>query len=181
VQGVGFVGETPSSKILKQAGDAMLDAETELRIASLGTARPHMWRALRLLQEARDNKRYWLRGLLLNEPVEIDRVRLTGTDSTRVAGRDPRDRAADPRVKLLERVDRVLGMVGAIPAAESDSLKLLLVDALSDAPDVADPLRRAVEALAAGRDPRLPLLQARRRLQRGTLSDTTLSQWSGGS
>ena len=84
-------------------------------------------------------------------------------------------------MQLLERVDRVLGMVGAIPAAESDSLKLLLVDALSDAPDVADPLRRALEALAVGRDSRLPLLQARRRLQRGTLSDTTLSQWSGGS
>ena len=34
VQGVGFVGETPSSKILKQAGDAMLDAETELRVVA---------------------------------------------------------------------------------------------------------------------------------------------------
>jgi hypothetical protein len=184
VQGVGFVGETPSSKILKEAGDAMLEAETELKIAALSTARPHMWRALRLLQEARNDKRYWLRGLLLNDPVEVDRLRLTGTDPMRVASRQPREHDRDARASLLARVDRVLstaGAAGAIPVGESDSLKLILVGALEDAPDIADPLRRAIDAMAAGGDPRLALLQARRRLQRGTVSDPTLSQWNGGS
>jgi hypothetical protein len=181
VQGVGFVGETPSSKILKEAGDAMLEAETELKIASLSTARPHMWRALRLLQEARNDKRYWLRGLLLNDPVDVERIRLTGADPMKVASRRPREHAQDPRPSLLARVDRVLSISGAIPAVESDSLKLILVAALEDAPDIADPLRRAIDAMAVGSDPRPALLQARRRLQRGTTSDPTLSWWNGGS
>ncbi|HET7551339.1 MAG TPA: hypothetical protein VFK04_08610 [Gemmatimonadaceae bacterium] len=181
VQGVGFVGETPSSKLLKQAADAMLEASTELRIASLSTALPHMWRALRLLQKARNNKRYWLRGLLLNKPVEVDRVRLTGTDPASVADRHARDHADDPRGSLLTRVDRAMILVDTARAVGTDSLKMILVDALVDAKDVTDPLRAAIDALKVGEDPRAPLLQVRRRLQRATNADSTLSDWTGGS
>lgn len=181
IQGVGFVGETPSSKLLKEAAIAMQDAETELRIASLSTARPHMWRALRLLQKARNDKRYWLRGLLLNKPVEVDRIRLSGTDPVSVADRRAREHADDPRASLLVRVNRAMILVDTAREAGADSLKMMLVDALIDAKDVASPLRRAIDALKAGESPRVPLLEVRRGLERETRADSTLPYWSGGS
>lgn len=179
VRGVGFVGETPSSKILKKAGDAMLDASTELRIASVSTALPHMWRALRFLQDARNAKRYWLRGVLLNKPVEIEKVRLTGTDKASVSERDPRDMADSPRRELLRRVDRAIVLSDELPAAGSDSLKMILVDALTAATDVVDPLREAIDAMQKDTDSRAALVEVRRRLERGTSADPTLSAWMG--
>lgn len=181
VQGVGFVGETPSSRILKQAGVAMLDGATELRVASVTGALPHMWRALRLLQKARNAKRYWLRGLLLNKPVDIDRIRLTGTDSASVASRDPRPQADHPRARLLERVDRALALIDSVPPAGTDSLRMILVDALTQAKDVTEPLHQAIDALELGDDPMPALVRLRRRLERGTSALPALSDWAGGS
>ncbi|HEU4643656.1 MAG TPA: hypothetical protein VFS44_14460, partial [Gemmatimonadaceae bacterium] len=179
VEGVGFVGETPSSKILKQAAEAMLDATTELRIAQVDDALPHMRLALKLLMKARNANRYWIRGLLVTQPIEIEKVRLTGTDSATVAGRDPRDHADETRRKLLERIDRALVEVNRSSAAGTDSLRMILVDALTEARDVADPLHRAIDAMRAGQSATAPLIEVRRRLQRGTSADATLSDWQG--
>ncbi|HEX6535319.1 MAG TPA: hypothetical protein VF041_12050 [Gemmatimonadaceae bacterium] len=179
VQGVGFVGETPSSKILKKAAEAMLDATTELRIAQVDDALPHMKRALKFLMDARNAKRYWLRGLLVTQPIEIDKVRLTGSDSATVAPRDPRDRGEEVRRRLLQRIDRALVVVDRSPAAGSDSLRMILVDVLTEARDVADPLRRAIDAMRSGQRATAPLIEVRRRLERETVTAPTLSDWQG--
>jgi len=179
VQGVGFVGETPSSKILRQAAIKMQDAQTELSIVQVGAALPHMREALKLLERVRDANRYWLRGLLTSKPIEIEKIRLTGTDRASVGGRDPRRRAEDPRLALLARFDRAIPLVEKGEAAGRDSLRLILVAALTEAKDVAAPLGEALEAMRDGRDPKSALVQARRRLERRTEAEGALSSWRG--
>jgi hypothetical protein len=180
VEGVGFVGETPTSKILREAGVAMGEAETELSIARPDTALPHMRLALKLLERVRDANRYWLRGLLTTEPIEVDRVRLTGADKSDPAERRPREAEKDERQALLARLDRAVGLLEREPDAAADSLRLVLVSALTDAKDVATPLGEAVGAMQRGGDPMPPLVRARRRLERRTEATGSLSGWLGG-
>ena len=180
VEGVGFVGETPTSKILREASVAMQDAETELSIARPDTALPHMRLALKLLERVRDANRYWLRGLLTTEPIEVDRVRLTGLDRAAPAERGARDVARDARQALLARLDRAVALLAREPEGASDSLRLVLVAALTDAKDVATPLGDAVRALQSGDDPMPALVQVRRRLERRTDATGSLSGWVGG-
>ena len=181
VEGVGFVGETPTSKILREAGVAMGEAETELSIARPDTALPHMRQALKLLERVRDANRYWLRGLLTTEPIEVDRVRLTGTDDADPGERDPREAERDARQALLARLDRAVALLDDDRDAAADSLRLVLVAALTDAKDVAAPLGEAVDAMRRRADPMPPLVQARRRLERRTDAAGSLSGWVGGS
>ncbi len=179
VEGVGFVGETPSSRILRLASAAMLDAQTELSIAQVATALPHMRRALKYLEQVRDANRYWLRGVLTTRPIDIDRVRLTGTDRVSLASRSPRRPELDVRRALGARIDAVLGMLDRDPTAARDSLELLLVDALAQAKDAAALLDRAVGALHDRHDPRPSLVRARRLLERGPTAQGNLSPWLG--
>ncbi len=177
IQTVGFVGRTEISTLLHQASDAMRDAETELRIAHVETALPPMRRALRFLEQARQARRLYLRGVLPPETVDLPAVRLQGTDSATVALRRPRDRLADPRRALLARLDGLAGLAGQ---ALVDSLTVLRVDALTAAPDVADPLARAIDAARRHADPGAPLGIARRRLERSTVATPALGPWQGG-
>jgi hypothetical protein len=179
VEGVGFVGETPSSRILRLASAAMLGAQTELSIAQVAVALPHMRRALKYLEQVRDANRYWLRGLLTTRPIDIDRVRLIGTGRVSVAGRTPRRPELDVRGALCARIDAALAMLDRDPAAARESLELLLVDALTQAKGAAELLGRAVDALHDRHDPRSLLVQARRLLEPGAAARGTLSPWLG--
>lgn len=179
VQGVGFVGATPSSKILREAALKMQEAQTELSIVQVDVALPHMRAALKLLERVRDANRYWLRGLLTSPPIDVEKIRLTGTDRASVGGRDPRRRADDPRVELLARFDRAMPLVERGEPAGRDSLRLIRVTALTDAKDVAASLGEALDAMNGGRDPKSALVQARRRLERRTESGGALSSWRG--
>lgn len=179
VEGVGFVGNTPSSLILREAADEMRIAERELSIAQVPVALVHMRNALRLLEKIRDANRYWLRGLLTTTPIDIDRVRLTGEDPATVAARDARERADDERQRLLARLDRAVRLLDRDGAAVRDSLQLIFAASLTHARDVAEPLGRAVEALQRGDDARRELVAARRRLERRVDSEGGLSSWFG--
>jgi hypothetical protein len=180
VAGVGFVGETKTSKILREASVAMQDAQTELLIAQVPDALPHMRRALKLLMDARDAEKFYIRGVLNVPTVEVDRVRLQGRDRASVAGRDPRSVPADPRHALLTRLDRALRLLDTAPAAAADSITYIRVDALTQAADAAEPLGRAIDALSSGEDARLALVQALRRLERATRADSAPPAWMGG-
>lgn len=180
VEGVGFVGNTPSSTILREAAEEMRGAERELSIAQVPVALVYMRRALALLERIRDANRYWLRGLLTTTPVEVERVRLTGTDPARIDARDARERMHDERKALLERLDRAVALLERDAAAGRDSLQLLFAASLSRARDVSEPLGSAVAALQRGADARSELITARRRLERRVESEAMLSDWSGG-
>ena len=180
VEGVGYVGSTPSSLILREAGEEMRIAERELSIAQVPVALVHMRAALKLLEKIRDANRYWLRGLLTTTPIDVDRVRLTGEDRASVSDRDARKREADARQALLVRLDRAVRLLEREPATTvRDSLQLIFAASLTHARDVAEPLSKAVEALQRGADARTELISARRRLERRVESEGALSSWSG--
>lgn len=179
VEGVGFVGHTPSSLVLREAADEMGIAETELSIAQVPVALVHMRKALALLEKIRDANRYWIRGLLTTTPVEIERVRLTGRDRADVGRRDPRERPEDARRELLQRLNRAMALLDSDAEAAGDSLQLVFAASLTQARDVSETLGQAIEAMQRGEDARAGLIAARRRLERRVSREGALSSWFG--
>jgi len=179
VDGVGFVGETPSSKILRQAAEEMRSAETELSITQVPMAIVYMRKALAFLEQIREANRYWLRGLLTTTPVDLERVRLTGTDPARAAPRTPRTRDDDPRQALLARLDAAIALVERDRAAAADSLQRVYASALVLAREAAEPIRDAVAAVRGEGDPTAALRAARRRLERRVEATSGLTDWYG--
>ena len=173
---VGFVGETEESKLLRVAGAAMRRAEDELRKIRVAEALPEMYRALDALDRGRTSRRIYLRGMLPRIVVDLEQVRLKGTDSASAGPRPARPSLTDPRRALLTRLDRILS---AGSGAMGDSLTMLRAAALTAAPDAAVPLARALEAIRAGADPAAALRAARRALDRDT-EPAMLSPWRGG-
>jgi hypothetical protein len=174
---VGFVGETEESKLLRVAGIAMRRAEDQLRRIRVAEALPEMYRALDALDKGRTSRRIYLRGMLPRIAVDLEQVRLKGTDSASAGPRPARAPLADPRRALLIRLDRITSEAGA--GALADSLTMLRAAALSTAPDIAPSLARALEAIRTGTDPAAALRSARRALDRDTES-ALLSPWRGG-
>ena len=174
---VGFVGETEESKLLRVAGVAMRRAEDELRKIRVAEALPEMYRALDALDKGRTSRRLYLRGMLPRIVVDLEQVRLKGTDSASAGLRPARPPLADPRRGLLSRLDRIVS--GTATAALADSLTMLRAAALSGAPDAAPLLARALTAIRGGTDPAAALRAARRALDRAT-EPAVLSPWRGG-
>ncbi len=168
------------SKLLRVAGLAMRRAEDHLTRARVSGALPEMYRALEALDKGKTSRRVYLRGMLPRIVVDLEQVRLTGTDKAKVGVRAPRAPLSDARRRLLERLDRILPGSGRVPPALGDSLTMLRADALADAPDAAPLLARALEAIRAGRDPIPALHQSRRALERETKMTPSLSLWRGG-
>jgi hypothetical protein len=178
VEGVGFVGNTPSSLVLREAAEEMRTAERELSIVQVPVALVHMRNALRLLERIRDANRYWIRGLLTTDPVDVDRIRLTGRDPVNVRDRVARQQAEDARKSLLLRLDRAVELAEADGAAASDSLQLIYAAALTQARDIAEPLGSAIQSLLRGEDATDALVATRRRLERGVGSRPGLVPWT---
>lgn len=174
---VGFVGQTEESKLLRVAGVAMRRAEDELRKIRVAEALPEMYRALDALDKGRTSRRIYLRGMLPRIVVDLEQVRLKGTDSASAGARPARLPLADPRRALLGRLDRMLSGAGS---ALADSLTMLRAAALTVAPDAAPSLVRALEAIRAGSDPSVALRITRRVLDRSTEVAPVLSPWRGG-
>lgn len=179
VEGVGFVGETPSSRILRKAAEEMRSAETELSIAQVPMAIVYMRKALAFLEQIREANRYWLRGLLTTTPVDIERVRLTGTDPAQVAPRTARGRYDDPRQALLARLDAAIALVEHDRAAAADSLQRVYASALVLAREAAESIKSAVAAVQGEGDPTAALRAARRRLERRVEATSELTDWYG--
>ena len=174
-------GESPVVAInrpLLEAYNHMWDAGRELEVGEPGRALPPMRRALDALQEARAAERYFMRGRPPTVVVDIDRVRLARREEVRPTDRSP----GDPDQRIAERYGaryaRAVEMLREGPAA-IDSLLLLRMDALEDAPDLSRALGEAIEALRTGRDATPALLQARRAIEGIETRASPLGRWSG--
>lgn len=176
---VGFTGETEASVILGEAATAMKLAQRELGEVRVREALPYMYRALKALEKVRNAERLYLRGVFPKLVVDLDKIRLKGTDKPEPAPRDSRPALLDARRGLRERLDRALVLLARRDPAARDSLILIRVDALGQAPDAAPPLARAIDALRAGRDPAPSVVSARRVLLRATEASPGLSPWRG--
>lgn len=175
----GFTGHTESSLILGEAVVAMKLARRELGVFQVGVALPHMYRALKALERVRSSNRLYLRGIFPKLVVDLDRVRLKGTDQPAVGAREPRQEIDDPRTALRARLDRALALLATGADGVLDSLVLIRVESLNQAPDAAAPLGRAIADLRAGRDPLTDLRTARRVLLRATETVPGVPVWRG--
>jgi len=174
---VGFTGETEASVILGEAAGAMKLAQRELGVFRVKDALPHMYRALRALETARNAERLYLRGVLPKLVVDLDKIRLKGTDQPRVTAREPRPALVDSRKALRDRLDLTLALLARRDPGVRDSLILIRVSALTEAPDAAAPLARAIDALRQGGDPIPFIASARRVLLRATEAQPTVPMW----
>lgn len=178
-------GESPVLAVnrpLLTAYNHMWDAGSELEIGEPARALPPMRLALDALQEARAAERYFMRGRPPAIVVDIDRVRLaarqpvTPAPRRSGAGSGPEGGAA----RFAPRYAAAVELLDVQPAAAIDSLLLLRIEALGDAPALATALEQAITALRSGSDATAALLGARRAIEGGAPRAAPLGQWSGG-
>ncbi|HEY6986036.1 MAG TPA: hypothetical protein VH375_08135, partial [Rhodanobacteraceae bacterium] len=133
-------GESPVvavNKPLLEAYNAMWDASLSLELGELDRALPHMRRALAAIQQARQAERLYLRGAQPSVVVDIGKVRMTGKEQGASSVRRPltaSDSAANARER---RFARIVQTASRDPRAAADSLLLLRIDALGEAPAFA--------------------------------------------
>lgn len=165
---------------LKQAYDAMWDAERSLNVGEIDAALPFMTRALHALDRARLANRLYLRGRTPRIVVNVEKVRLTGKDkgaANVVAGQ--RGRADTALVRLDRSLDAALGIATTDPNHFVDALVRLRAGAASVNSAFAAALGDAVDAFRAGKDMTPALVRARRALLGAPRAGNAAVPWSG--
>ncbi|MEO8623576.1 MAG: DUF4175 family protein [bacterium] len=156
--------ETPIlaiNKPLLEAFNAMWDAGRALEVGEPAKALPPMRIALAAIQRARQAERIYLRGKPSTVIVDIAKARLAGKDKGVTSIREPR-MVIDPIVRRRSATfERVTALIPRDPDAAADSLLMMRVDALGDAPQLAVALDDAARALRKRDNTVIPLAWAR--------------------
>jgi hypothetical protein len=174
-------GESPVvavNKPLLEAYNAMWDASTELEVAEPGRALPHMRRALAAIQRARAAERVYLRGRPPQVVVDVNKARLQGKDKGATSVRQ--SGAADSTTRRRgERFANVVELAARNAGAAIDSLLVLRIDALTDAPAFASALGDAANAMRRGQGGAATeaLARARRLLAGEPIARDSLTRW----
>lgn len=166
------------NKPLLEAYNAMWDAGRALEQGDPHAAIPPMQRALAAIEAARAASRLYLRGRPPQVIVDIAKVRLTGKDTGRVVTRSAREAIVDGTSMLDARLVRAAQLAPRDAIAARDSLILLRLDALTQAPPFAAALDRTLAQLARGGDATGAFVEARRVL--GVVTRTPATPWSRG-
>ncbi len=175
-------GESPvvsTNKPLLEAYNAMWNASTELEVGEPGRALPHMRLALAAIQRARQAERVYLRGAPPIVVIDIERARLKGKDKGVSSTRRVLTSGDTAVRRRMERFSRIVDASRRDPAAAVDSLLLLRIDALNDAPVFAAALDDAVTAMRRGRSDAADaaLARARRLLSGVPIVRDSLTRW----
>lgn len=177
--GVGGTSPTEVSLMLRKAGDEMQSARIDLALALPDTARPHMRRALAILDEIRNSHRYYLRGLTRPVMVDVSKVRMTGQGDPAPASRAARERLRRIEIELAGRIETAVGLHQANPQGTLDSLTLIQVSALATHPAVAKELGSAIGAIRTGTPVDAALIATRRLLSPAPALLTGPAEWGG--
>lgn len=164
---------------LLEAYNAMWDAGRALEQGDPHGAIPPMKRALEAIERSRAASRLYLRGKPPQVIVDIAKVRLTGRDTGQVTGRSRREALPAPMAQRDARLVRAAVLLTTDQAAARDSIALLRVESLGDAPSFAAALGELLGTIDRGGDATGSLVQARRVL--GTVSRVRSTSWSRGS
>ncbi|HEY9227527.1 MAG TPA: hypothetical protein VIP11_12810, partial [Gemmatimonadaceae bacterium] len=167
------------NKPLLEAYNAMWDATTHLELGEVDRALPFMRRALAAIQRARKAERIYLRGAPPRVVIDINKARLTGKDKGSSSIRRPSTPADSAARRFTDRFTRIVEGAQRDPAAAADSLLILRIDALGEAPAFAAALSDAVNAMRAGKsdDATQALVRARRALAGAPVARDSLSRW----
>lgn len=177
--------ETPIlaiNKPLLEAFNAMWDAGRALEQGEPGQALPPMRRALAAIERARQAERIYLRGRPSTVVVDVARARLAGKDRGTASVREPRPLLDPVARRRSETFARATALLGTDPAAAADSLLVMRVGALEDAPALAAALDDAARVLRRGDADAIVLAWARvrRALGGAPRRGDVLPAWSGG-
>jgi len=175
-------GESPVvavNKPLLEAYNAMWDASTELEIAEPGRALPHMRRALAAIQRARAAERLYLRGRPPQVVVDVSKARLQGKDKGASSGRVSMSPPDSSTGRRMERFANIVELAARNTSAAIDSLLILRIDALIDAPAFAAALSDAATAMRRGQSAVATeaLARARRLLAGEPIARDSLTRW----
>jgi hypothetical protein len=109
-----------------------------------------MRRALAAIERARQAERIYLRGRPNAVIVDVAHVRLSGKDKGAASQREPRP-AVDPvQRRRAERFARATALLARDPGAAADTLLVMRVAALVDAPALAAALDDAARTVRRG-------------------------------
>lgn len=163
---------------LLEAYNAMWDAGRALEQGDPHGAIPPMKRALEAIERSRAATRLYLRGRPPQVIVDIAKVRLAGKDTGSTSGRS--DRATLP-TRIAQRDARLVSAAQLMSTARDaarDTLALLRVESLGDAPAFAAAVGRVLDVLERGGDATDTFVTARRVL--GNVVRTPAAAWSRG-
>lgn len=164
---------------LKQAYDAMWDAERALMVGDVTTALPPMRKALQALDRARLANRLYLRGRPPRIVVNIEKVRLMGKDKGASNSAPPRSRADTIAAQQRASFDRVLGLARTDPGSFADELTLLRAEAAFNNRAFSSALGDAADAVRNGEDATAALVRARRALSGSVRVGSATTPWIG--
>ena len=176
--------ETPIlavNKPLLEAFNAMWDAGRALEQGDTRQALPPMRRALAAIQRARQAERIYLRGRPSAVVVDVARVRLAGKDKGVATVREPRLVVDPVQRRRAESFARATALLARDPAAAADTLLVMRVGALGDAPTLAAALDDAARTVRRGDAGAIALAWARvrRALGGAPLVRESLPAWGG--
>jgi hypothetical protein len=138
-----------------------------------------MRRALAAIQRARKAERLYLRGAPPRVVIDLDKARLKGKDKGSSSTRRPITAADSAERARADRFTRIVELAAADPRAATDSLLVLRIDALNEAPAFAAALSDAAAAMRRGDAgaATTALARARRALVGAPAARDTLSRW----
>ena len=163
---------------LLEAYNAMWDAGRALEQGDPGAAIPHMRLALAAIERARSAERLYLRGRPPTVIVDIAKVRLAGKDTGATNIRREREALPPREARRAARLVAAAQLAARDGAAARDSLAVLRVEALGDAPAFAAAVGAVLDALGRGGDATAAFVRARRVL--GGVVRTDAGAWSRG-
>ncbi len=175
--------ETPVVAVnrpLLEAYNAMWDATRALQGGVPRDALDPMRRALAAIQRARAAERIYLRGTPPAAIVDLEKIRLIGTDSAKFEARRALSALPAPERRLAERTLHGLALLSRGDSAALDSLQLVRLDALGTVPALAVALGEVIDVTSRGRDATAALLRARRQALMPWRSGDASSLWLGG-
>lgn len=176
--------ETPIlalNRPLLEAFNAMWDAGRALEQGEPALALPPMRRALAAIERARQAERIYLRGRPAAVVVDVGRARLAGKDKGSTSVADPRFVADPVARRRAESFARASALLATDRDAAADSLLVLRVSALGDAPALAAVLDTAARVTRRGSSDEIALAWARvrRALGGAPVRRDSLSAWEG--
>jgi hypothetical protein len=176
--------ETPIlaiSRPLLEAFNAMWDAGRALEQAEPAQALPPMRRALAAIERARQAERIYLRGRPAAVIVDVAHARLAGKDKGTTAVREPRYTTDPLARRRAESFARASALLATDRNAAADSLLVMRVSALGDAPALAAVLDSAARVTRRGSADEVSLAWARVRRALGAvpLRRDSLPAWAG--
>ncbi len=165
---------------LLEAYNHMWDAGRALEQADPEGALAPMRRALAAIEQARAAERLYLRGRPPTVIVDVARARLAGRDTGRTAPRPAREALAPVAARRATRLAAAARLAVVDAGAARDSVRLLRLEVLADAPALAAALEAVVQALGQDRGDAVDAAFARARRVLESAVRVPAAGWSRG-